>query len=232
MHKIILTLLLLLTIALAGCTQVEVDNSTNSDDAKEDTKFEDKSVDSKLVSLLSKKDDVPNLVYEYSRPPLDPKIYIYHINGNKGKIVMPKFNLYPKGEPYFDTIYFGLNSKTARGYCEFRDICGVKKVDPNEEVELPFAKYYQKNPYDWLKDIPLTAEIVGSEQIETRSTTVVKYKDAGVEKKIWIDEFYGLPLRVEFKSPLEEYAHTFKIKDIGRVQMENLEHVQQKGLRR
>ncbi|MDP4012737.1 MAG: hypothetical protein Q8R00_03990 [Candidatus Nanoarchaeia archaeon] len=224
MRKLTLITSLILLLLIAGCVKPIIDDQTGN--GLGDSIEEDKKIDPQLLELLDKKDNVANIKYEYSRPPDDAKVYIYSVRGDKARVDLPRFNVYPKDQPKIDTVYLEFDERIATGYCEYRDIC--KGIDADQPFEVAIGNYFQKTPYDWLKEIPVDkASIVGSEQIGPRTASVVEYTEGGTLIRVFIEEFYHLPLRVEVKSPLgDDYAHTYKILDMERVKPEEVLHQQ------
>ena len=176
----------------------------------------------KLAALLVNKDIIPNIIYEYSRPPEDPKIYVYHIKGGKAKIDLPRMNFIPKVEVRLDIVYLDIAARKAVAYCEEKGVC----PDRNMAYDQDFDKYYYRNPYDWLNDVPSDAEIVGTEQIFTRDVTHIKYVESGATTEIWIDEFYKVPLEVLVTSNLGPSRYVYHLISINSVKDSNLAHVQ------
>lgn len=227
-NKLFTISLLILLIVLAGCatkqeTAAATPSKVNKEAAQERAaEAEQQQMNPKIASLLVNKDITPNIIYEYSRPPDDPKIYTYHIKGDKAKVDLPRSNYIPKGEARLDVAYLDIAAKKAVAYCEEKGVC----EDRNKAYDVDFDKYYFRNPYNWLKDVPSDAEIVGTEQISTRDVTHIRYVESGATTDIWIDEFYKVPLEVLVTSNLGSSRYVYHLISINSVKDSELAHVQ------
>ena len=70
-----------------------------------------------------------------------------------------------------------------------------KKAYPADYAkgELPFTIK------DVLEDVPAEAKTAGSSVIDNRKTTIIAYTQSGKQYKIYVDDFYGLPLKQEVR---------------------------------
>lgn len=227
MNKLILAILLISLIALIGCTVQQqaaiptLDPGQVNKEAVQE-RIAEATSNPKVVELLVNKGAIPNIIYEYSRPPDDPKIYKFYVKGNQARIDLPRVNYIPKGEVRLDTAYLDIAARKATAYCEEKGIC----EDRNKEYDLDFDKYYYRNPYEWLQDIPTDAEIVGTEQINTRDVTHLKYVSSGTTTEVWVDEFYKVPLEVKVTSGLGTARYIYKLVSVGGVKDNILTHPQ------
>ncbi len=226
-NRLLAISLVILLIALAGCaTKQEITQPSKvSKEAAQERAVEAAQptvMNPKIAALLVNKNIIPNIVYEYSRPPEDPKIYTYYIKGDKARIDLPRINYIPKGEVRLDVVYLDIAAKKAVAYCEEKGVC----PDRNAAYNQDFDEYYFRNPYDWLEDVQDDAEIVGTEQISTRDVTHIKYDEDGTTTEIWIDEFYKVPLEVKVASNLGTARYIYALKSIGSVKDSELAHVQ------
>lgn len=226
MNKLIKAILLISLIALVGCTAKQqalipaADVGQINKEAVQERTAQPSEANPKIVELLVNKGAIPNIIYEYSRPPEDPKIYKYYLKGDNARIDLPRVNYLPKGEARLDTVYLNIASRKATGYCEEKIVCEDRK----KAFDLDFDKYYYRNPYDWLQDVPIDAEIVGTEQISTRDVTHLKYDESGTTTEVWIDEFYKVPLEVKVTSGLGTARYIYKLVSVGGVKDDILEH--------
>lgn len=229
LNKILTISFLILLVVLAGCatkqepTAPVQPSNVNKEAAQERAvEAEQAQMSPKLAALLVNKDIIPNIIYEYSRPPDDPKVYTYHIKGDRARIDLPRLNFIPKGTPRLDVIYMDIAAKKAVAYCEEKGAC----PDRNKDYEQKFDEYYYRNPYDWLKYVPVDAEIIGTEQITGRDVTYIKYSESGATTEIWIDEFYKVPLEVLVTSNLGSSRYVYHLISINSVKDSDLAHVQ------
>ncbi len=124
--------------------------------------------------------------------------YFYQIES--GQISKTKINKYEESyyvrEDYYDTIYIDLGVAC----CEELSRCRSHNVDNTGKkfdvdasaISLP------KTPIDWVKEIPAGTTIVGPQTFNQRSVTFIKFNKAdGTEVRMWVDDSYGLPLKIE-----------------------------------
>lgn len=229
LNKLFTISLLILLIVLAGCaTKVTTapepqPSKVNKEAAQERAaEAEQAQMNPKIAALLVNKNIIPNIIYEYSRPPDDPQIYTYHIKGDKAKVDLPRSNYIPKGEARLDVAYLDIVARKAVAYCEEKGVC----EDRNKAYDVDFDRYYFRNPYDWLADVSGDAEIVGTEQISTRDVTHIKYNEDSTTTELWIDEFYKVPLEVKVTSNLGTARYIYHLISINSVKDSELAHVQ------
>lgn len=97
-------------------------------------------------------------------------------------------------ESYFDTLFFNLDVKKAVGSC-LNNQCQYQ----GNAIPLRFADYIRKTPLDWTREIPLPgATIYEEKMIESKRITKVEYTKEGTRIILWLEDYSGLPLRVEF----------------------------------
>lgn len=150
-----------------------------------------------LAALLKKADQkVKSYRYLLGEPPNNLLLDTYYIKGSKIKIDLYEYDPYDLAE-YFDTVYLDDETSTAVGYCKSRQRCQSKELDNTVRTfELDYHKYRKTTPYEWLKEIPDTAKIVGPQVHEARSTTLIEYDTDGAVVEMWIDDTYGLPVKI------------------------------------
>ena len=86
----------------------------------------------------------------------------------------------------FDSIFIDKVAKTAEAYCEARN-CIFK----GKKADLDYNDYYIPTIFDWMTF--KSARKLSDEVIDDRSTWKIE-TDQGT---IWIDTFYGIPLKAE-----------------------------------
>ncbi len=117
----------------------------------------------------------------------------YFVKGEKMKIRKYEESYYVR-EGYYDTIYYSLGIAC----CEVLDRCRSHNVDNTKTkfaidssmVNMP------KTPYQWVKEIPPDAVIVGPQTFNQRSVTHLKYMKDGMEVLMWVDDTYGVPHKI------------------------------------
>jgi hypothetical protein len=125
--------------------------------------------------------------------------YGYYIKGSNVKVILAGSSIY-KAENLFDTVYLDLNVKSAFGYCLNRQRCG-----PNPSIKtLNFNDYYRKTPLDWVQEITSGSK-TGEEQIGGRDTYIISFSRAGTDYKVWLDTYFGVPLKFQEGQKTYEY---------------------------
>ncbi len=117
----------------------------------------------------------------------------YFVKGEKMKIRKYEESYYVR-EGYYDTVYVHLGIAC----CEVLDRCRSHNVDntkTNFAVDASMLKL-PKTPYQWVKEIPPDAVIVGPQTFNQRSVTHLKYTKDGMEVLMWVDDTYGVPHKI------------------------------------
>lgn len=161
-----------------------------------------------LGELLSKADSKVrsySFIYAFSSTKLSGSLF--YLRGNKIKIKLKDIGIY-NFEDYFDTVYLNLTNKSAIGYCENTRLEACRK-GVNEYV-LNFDDYRIKLPTDWLIDLNAvrdTLRFLGKSIIFERNAVLLESGNT----LYWIDEFSGLPMRVQIRkdafSEIHDYRH-------------------------
>lgn len=150
-----------------------------------------------LRDLLKKADEkIKSLQYLYGGSETGNLfLNTYYIKQDKMKIKLYEEDYYVR-DGYYDTLY--VNEQI--GCCETLSRCKSHNVDNTKQAfEFDAATIkIPKTPYQWLKEIPSNAEILGPQTVNDRSVTQIKYKNpAGEEIIQWIDQTYGVPHKIE-----------------------------------
>lgn len=93
-------------------------------------------------------------------------------------------------------IYFDMEEKTALGVCEAGfTLCKSRK---GESYAVNFEDYKPQLPPDLFRiveNMPLELEQPNAEMLQDRKMTLLRYVDGKAKHSLYIDEFYGLPLK-------------------------------------
>ncbi|MEK6983610.1 MAG: hypothetical protein AABX33_03480 [Nanoarchaeota archaeon] len=140
--------------------------------------------------LLKSKTKISSVYYTYRGPETTIKgdnYYEFYVKGNKVKY-KPAFEtkVFDQKDS-FDSIFFDTAAKTAESYCSAA-FCTYK----GKKADLNYGQSYILSVLDWI-DYITRAKKVGEEIIDDRSTWKID-TDVGM---IWIDTFYGVPLKIE-----------------------------------
>ncbi len=149
-----------------------------------------------LRDLLKRSDEkLSSLQYLYGGTETkDLFLDTYYVKGTKMKIKKYSEDYYVR-EGYYDTIYYDLGVAC----CEEPSRCKSHNVDNTGKKFDVDASTLQipKSPYQWIKEVPASAQIVGPQTFNSRSVTYIKYTDdKGQQVEMWVDDTYGVPHRV------------------------------------
>ncbi len=118
----------------------------------------------------------------------------YMVKGTKMHIKKYEENYYVR-EGYYDNIYVD----SAAGCCEELSRCKSGNVDNTNkkfDVDLSLLRL-PKTPYQWIKEVPPDAQIVGPQTVNSRSVTFIKYTlPDSSEVQMWVDDTYGVPHKI------------------------------------
>jgi acid stress-induced BolA-like protein IbaG/YrbA len=157
----------------------------------------EKGISSEVKELLSKADEeVQSLRYNYKGPETKDFFYEFVVKGNKIKYTIdPTFKDLHLDDDAYDMIYINKEFKTALAYCDGRE-CRSK----GKKTYLDYDEVYILTPLDWLDRIEF-AEKIGEEVIGRRNT----WKLATNDFTVWIDDFFGVSVRVEFADNTHQF---------------------------
>ena len=171
-----------------------------------------------LLELIQKGQNVQSFTYDFKEvnKPKDPT-YSFKIYGSKVKRYLPiKTSVLNQNE--LDVIIFDRTSKTAIGYCESEKYC----IKQGEIGTLEFSQYYVTTPFDWLDKIQRAKIETKNEKMFGRDVWKVIANDG--EFTIWIENYYGVPLKVSIGSETFEFRNpkfnTISTRDVEFVEME------------
>lgn len=150
-----------------------------------------------LLYLLQQAKKYESLSYDYRGPETGPAYYKLYVKGARMKIMpQQKSRLLSKQDSY-DAIYVDKLKKTAKSYCDNRR-CRFK----GKKKDLDFKDYNYETPSEWLGKIK-TSEKIGEEIIESKKVYKYKANDGMV---IWVETYYGIPLRIEHLGNVYEFS--------------------------
>ena len=174
-----------------------------SQPAKEPSVQPKQEISVEVKELMDKsKVKVNNIYYKYRGPETTSVGYNlieFYVKGNKIKY-KPIRELKALDKPdSYDVIYIDRILKTAQTYCDDR-ACIYK----GKKGDLNYNEAYILTIFDWIGGIK-SATKVGEEVIDDRSTWKIETN----EGFLWIDTFYGIPLKIE------SGGKTFKFEQIA-----------------
>jgi len=174
----------------------------------------------KVAELLTKHEGrVKSLKYMYQDATMKPEEWETWIMGNKMHVKLREMDNI-KGDVYIDNVYLNLATNDAEGYCE-RNV--YRCADPNSPVDVQFRKYYRKTPIEWIQEVTY-AEKEAEEQMQQRNVWKIWYEKDGEKTTMWVDEYYGVPVRVEVRSGGVKSEYIFEDIGFNAVDDSDLEH--------
>ncbi len=199
---LILTLLLNLISSCAGQKPIN-ESKTVAEEPKvveqqqqESAKTEEKTtqveqkeeISPEVKELLDKqKTKVKSIYYKYRGPETGSNFYEFYIKDTKIKYKPYLETKSLDAIDSYDSIFTDKVAKTAQSYCEAA-YCAYK----GKKANLDYDSYYILTVFDWISSIT-EAQKVGEEVIEDRTTWKIQANNG----LLWIDTFYGIPLKVE-----------------------------------
>lgn len=156
-----------------------------------------KELSPELKELLGKADaKLQSMVYLYAGPTTQNRfLNTYLVKGKYIKVDLYEVDPYVL-ETYFDSVYLDTEAKTATGRCEEKSRCMSQSIDNTKKIfNVSYDDYRLKTPYEWVKEV-IFAEIVGPEVMDGRAVTKIKYHDARSSTEMWIDNTYGVPIKL------------------------------------
>ncbi|MFH1590384.1 MAG: hypothetical protein ABIC95_00500 [archaeon] len=140
----------------------------------------------------------------------------YHILNRKYKVEL--FEYITDGDKPMTVMYGALGNSLAAGFCE--DIKKGICTSPNEKITIPTERFLKTSPMDWAGLVSYAKEL-GSETINNRNALIIDFKTPdGTNGKMWVEAYYGLPMKVEADSGTYEYRDmTF-----NKVEQTEMEH--------
>ncbi len=168
-----------------------------------------------VAQLLEKSQTISS--YKYILDSFKGNFYTaYHLEEKvKKEYLSPiKFNK----ELYYDTVYLDENKKTAVGICQSKTV--LCEGSFNRAFNLDYnTEKIELNPLGVIRGINHAKEVT-TQTVNGRSAVILEYQNKrGQIEQLWVDDFYGFPLRQEIFSDNEEIIekHTFSRIEVGNV---------------
>ena len=197
MRRRIIFALFISLVILIGCAKTNVDQeqfigkgSSVEQQAKQEVSKPNESsfnIPQDMKDILANSAKIRKIQYYYSGPETGTGEWLFFIDGKKIIYEPKRETKYPYKPDWYDSVVIDLEAKTAEAHC-LGDFCFVK----GKKLDLDYSKDYIKTIFDWTANIQ-KAEKIGEEVFEGRKTWKVNTNN-GI---LWLDEFYGVPLRVE-----------------------------------
>jgi len=172
-----------------------------SEEVEEKPEGEQKSdeISSEVTELLNLADQkVQSITYRYKSPETKDFFYTFYVKDNRIKYVIhPAYKVIDVDEDAYDTIYINKDSRTALAYCDHKK-CIVK----GKKAVLDYDGAYILTPFDWIDEVE-SPQKIDEYQVDRRNTMMLTTNDF----TIWIDTFFGVPLKVETADDLYRFQN-------------------------
>ena len=203
MKKVLVLLLVIAFLAISCAPQYVCPNGVTVDDPKSCGSVKEAPSGGEMViapevqKILAKSSNVKSLSYNYKRVDLPlVKPLQFWTKGDAVKRELPvQTEVLNKNE--MDVVIFNTVAKTANAYCESKKFC----IKTGDRGAVEYDQYYVNTPLDW-KEMIVSAKKVAEEQIADRKVWKLL---ANENITLWMDTFYGLPLRVDVGSERHEF---------------------------
>ncbi len=145
--------------------------------------------------LLRRASAIGSFTYKFSDTQIGEETYLYEVFGRFVKITLPGPEKHKTGEVY-DEIIMDRVTKTALSHCS-RELCPRPNID--KEVEkVDYDEYYIYDIYEYLTRT-FNGAYVKEEMIGNQYTKVFSANFEGNEARVWLQEYYGFPLKILIK---------------------------------
>jgi outer membrane lipoprotein-sorting protein len=207
------------TVTTAPAKTVEPE-ATTEEEPETTTKEPEKVMNKQVAALLQKHiGRVSSVKYMYQDATNKPEEWETWVKGDKMHVKLREMDNV-EGDIYVDNIYLDLAKKTAVGYCE-RNV--YRCADPNQAVTVKFAKYFRKTPLEWIEEVSY-AEKETEEQMSMRTVWKVKYTEGTKTTYMWVDDYYGLPVKVRIVDGSETTEYVYEDIAFNSVEDDDLSH--------
>jgi len=162
-----------------------------------------KEIDVDIQKLFDKAKTMTNYEYDYTAPKNGFVARVSVLNNNL-KILFTKGPQVYLGYKY-DTVYFDTVKKSAVAMCTTLGDCENMTAAKQED----YNRVYVKTPLELIDEV-VYAKLTGEEMMDNRNSKVVDYKlSDGETGRMWIDIFYGVPLKRLFTMDGEQVSATY-----------------------
>lgn len=145
--------------------------------------------------LLRRASAIESYTYKFSDSDIGDAVYGYEVLGRFVKITLPEPKKHKTGE-IFDEIIIDRVTKTALSHCS-RELCPRPNIDKELE-KVEYDEYYMYDIYEYLTRATF-GEYLKEEIIGNQYTKVFSAKFEADEARVWLQEYYGFPLKILVK---------------------------------
>ncbi len=215
-YKTIKILIMLMIIAslIIGCSKIQEKNPTTPSEEKDISppKSQTKEVSGELIEkrgqqtnitdfkeLLKRLSKIQSFKYTYKDTNKEGE-WRYFILGRFVKVKLNELKTDEEGEKYSE-VFMDRITKQAFAHC------GREYCDKDKEVErVDYNKYYQEDPYELASGMT-NAQYLTEDMIGQDVTKVFKVNFYGKPAKVWMQEYYGYPIKIDLGNRVIEYKN-------------------------
>ncbi len=147
--------------------------------------------------LLGRQSRIKSISYKYKGPETSDNFYDFYIKEDKIKYLPWLAVKSLDNKDSYDSIFLDTKARTAASYC-IVNTCLYK----GKKADLNYGQSYISTIFDWTDDLE-SAEKIGEELIDDRAA----WKFETNKGMIWLDTFYGIPLKVESNGNIYRFQH-------------------------
>jgi hypothetical protein len=146
--------------------------------------------------LLLRASRIQSYKYNITDTAISQDTYRFYVLGRWVKIVLPELQQLPTGEE-FDEILMDRKTKTTFTHCS-KTNCPKPYLDKELE-KAEYDNYYLPDPMEYLYQVT-DAQFLKEDMIGNDYTKVFSARFQGNEARVWLQEYYGYPLKIIVKN--------------------------------
>jgi len=146
----------------------------------------------------------------------------YIEEGDKIGLPIPEFNVrrllpYNYDENHITTVFLKPETLDAYGFCEKEKRCS----NVTKRFVLNYFAFETILPHQWITKIE-NARIADNTILDNKQVVVLEYNDYIYDNKLWVEEFSGLPLKVERRTTFENVTYVYGSMKFNRLRPEDI----------
>lgn len=123
-------------------------------------------------------------------------------------------------EEIYNELFLDRVEKEAFSHCS-KELCPEPKIDKELE-RIDYEPYAFNDPYEYASKVS-NPEFIGEKMVENQYTKVFKINFEGKPARIWLQEYYGFPLRIEIVDGDEKRIIKFEDMEIDNLERPDLD---------
>ncbi|MBN1544643.1 hypothetical protein JW898_04225 [Candidatus Woesearchaeota archaeon] len=159
--------------------------------------------------LLARASSIQSYDYNLTDTELGITNQRFYVLGRFIKTQLPEAHQYSTGELY-DEIFLERTTKTAFSHCS-KYLCPKPGLDKELE-KAEYTDYYVNDPMEYLYKAT-KPKFVKEEMVGNQATKVFDILFEGKDARIWLQEYYGFPIKIMVKND-DETKRTIRFEDM------------------